>query len=98
MPGSTRTPSYAEGAPLDLPAEGYLTDAELAFRLRWSPKTLESKVRAGVFVEGVHYFRRPGMRRRWKWTAVVQWLEGPKDQPADDGKIPLASPAEGRMS
>lgn len=98
MPGSRPVPSHAEGTPFEMPVKGYLTDAELAPKLTWSPKTLESKVRAGVFIKGVHYFQPPGMRRRWKWSAVVEWLEGCGDQRVDDSSIPLASPAEGRVS
>lgn len=77
--------------------EGYLTDGENAARLKWSTKTLEKKVRQGVFKEGVHYFQRPGMRRRWKWSAVVRWLEGGTDDGPEVATIPLASPAATRV-
>jgi hypothetical protein len=76
--------------------DGYLTDRELAPKLKWSTKTLESKVRAGVFEEGTHFFQRPGMRRRWKWSAVVRWLENGDDGSSHETRIPLAGMARGR--
>lgn len=53
----------------------YLTDREVAVRLRLSPKTLRHKVAAGVFRQGEHFFKHPGMTRRWKWEAVAAWME-----------------------
>jgi hypothetical protein len=58
-----------------LPVE-FLTTAQVAARLQWSVRTLRAKVAAGVFVESMHFFQRPGCRPRWKWSAVVAWLEG----------------------
>lgn len=71
--------------------EGYLTDQEVADRLRVSAKTLRHKVGAGIFRAGEHFFRPPGMRRRWKWAAVVAWLEGTAAQPQHPA-IRLARP------
>jgi hypothetical protein len=53
----------------------YLTTSEVARCLRWSKRTLRAKVRAGVFRQGVHFFRRPGCQVLWKWAAIVRWLE-----------------------
>ena len=70
----------------------YLTTGDVAKRLKWAPKTVENKVRAGEFTEGVHFFRRPGMRPRWKWEAVVEWLENRDAKQATlDGVIKLAT-------
>ena len=57
-------------------AEEYLTVSELGQRLKLSPKSIANKMSAGVFVEGVHFFRPAGLRPRFKWSAVVAWLEG----------------------
>ena len=58
-------------------AEQYLTIAEVAERLKLSPKTVKNKMATGAFGQGVHYFRPPGMQVRFKWSAVVRWIEGP---------------------
>ena len=91
----TATVLPAVGVSVDAADDGYLTDHENAAKLKWSTKTLEKKVRQGVFKEGVHYFQRPGMRRRWKWSAVVRWLEHGDEQVANDNTIPLAGVIEG---
>ena len=57
-------------------AEEYLTVDELGQRLKLSPKSIANKMSAGVFVEGVHFFRPPSMRVRFKWSAIQRWLEG----------------------
>jgi hypothetical protein len=64
--------------------EEYLTIAELAARLKLSPATVRNKMAQGVFLPGVHYFRRPGIAPRFKWSAIEAWLEG------KEGKIPMA--------
>ena len=55
--------------------EEYLTITEVAARLKVTPKTVRNKMAAGVFRKGVHYFRRNGLGTRFKWGAVVAWLE-----------------------
>jgi hypothetical protein len=55
--------------------EEYLTISELAARLKLTPKTIKNKMGAGIFKRGVHYFSPPGMGPRFKWSAVVAWLE-----------------------
>lgn len=91
MSDAKTVPTVAVGTPFESPVEPYLTDKEVARRLSLSTKTLEKKVRAGDFLESVHYFRRAGMRRRWKWRAVVEWLEGGDGRIQDDRTVPLAS-------
>lgn len=53
----------------------YLTISELSVRLKISPKTVKNKMASGAFRQGVHYFRPPGMQARFKWSAVVRWIE-----------------------
>jgi hypothetical protein len=73
-------------------AEEYLTIAETAARLKLSPKTIKNKMAAGMFKKGVHYFSPAGMAPRFKWSAVVSWLEHTEvAQPeADIESIPMA--------
>jgi len=67
----------------------YLTSSEAAEMLRVKPKTLNNMKARGVFSEGVHFFRRPGLGPRWKRDALVRWLEG--SATAADA-FPLAEP------
>jgi len=75
-------------------SEEYLTIAELATRLKLSPKTIKNKMASGVFRRGVHYFRPNGIGPRFKWSAVVAWLEAGEQEKAkatDNGVgIPMA--------
>ena len=71
--------------------EEYLTVAELAARLKVKPKTIKNKMASGIFVKGVHYFSRKGIRPRFKWSAVVAWLEGGDEQQGEGiAAIPMA--------
>ena len=96
MRPQTTACSHAEGVSVASTTDDYLTDRKFGSRLDWSPKTVERKVREGVFIEGVHYFQRPGMRRRWKWSAIVRWLENGDDGPVPETAIPLAGMTRGR--
>jgi len=86
--------------------EEYLTIAELATRLKLKPKTVKNKMAAGAFRLGVHYFRPPGMQARFKWSAVVAWLEQSQEpgSESDDDSIPmprsyrLRKPCNGKLS
>lgn len=53
----------------------YLTIEEVANRLSWEEKTVKNKMEVGIFRKGVHYFSPRGIRPRFKWSAVVAWLE-----------------------
>jgi hypothetical protein len=55
--------------------EEYLTIGELSARLKIKPKTVKNKMAAGIFRKGVHFFSPPGLGPRFKWSAVVAWLE-----------------------
>ena len=74
-------------------AEEYLTIKQLAQRLGLTPKTVRNKMgTGGVFRKGVHYFSPAGIGPRFKWSAVVDWLESSATQIHDDtaGGIPMA--------
>ena len=64
--------------------EEYLTIAELAVRLKLSTKSIRNKMASGDFRLGVHYFRPKGMAPRFKWSAIVAWIE------RGDIEIPMA--------
>ena len=72
--------------------EEYLTINEVAARLKVTPKTVRNKIAAGVFRKGVHYVRPKGLGTRFRWGAVVAWLEqdetGTPDETGDG--IPMA--------
>ena len=72
--------------------EEYLKIKELASRLKLSPKTIKNKMVAGVFVKGIHFFSPPGIGPRFKWSAIVAWLEqGEHPHPSNgEDRIPMA--------
>ena len=53
----------------------YLTIEEVAKRLSWEERTVKNKMETGIFQKGVHYFATKGIRPRFKWSAIVAWLE-----------------------
>lgn len=72
--------------------EEYLTVSELSSRLNLKPKTIKNKMASGIFKKGVHYVSPKGIRPRFKWTAIVAWLEG-QEQPVGGNSsrgIPMA--------
>jgi len=73
-------------------AEEYLTVKEVAARLKLKPKTIQNKMAAGIFKEGVHYFRPEGSRAWFKWSAVVAWIEAPQEKQtqSEEDLIPMA--------
>ena len=62
----------------------YLTIDELAKRLSWEKRTVENKMEARIFKRGVHYFHPKGIRPRFKWSAIVKWLEEDKERIKDN--------------
>jgi hypothetical protein len=71
--------------------EEYLTVSELAGRLKLKPKTIKNKMASGIFEKGRHYFSPPGLGPRFKWSAVVDWLEEEHKPKADEVEsIPMA--------
>jgi hypothetical protein len=71
--------------------EEYLTIRELSDRLKLSPKTVKNKMAAGIFQKGVHFFSPKGLGPRFKWSAVVAWLEESQEpaSESDDDSIPM---------
>ena len=72
--------------------EEYLTIAELSSRLSLKPKTIKNKMASGIFKKGVHYFSPRGLRPRFKWSAIVAWLEEKEEKTTQEGNgaIPMA--------
>ena len=72
--------------------EDYLTIAEVAARLKVKPKTVKNKMASGIFLKGVHFFSPKGLGPRFKWSAVVVWLEEKQDKAAkaEADSIPMA--------
>ena len=70
--------------------EEYLTISEVAARLKLTPKTVRNKMAAGVFRKGVHYVRPKGLGTRFRWGAVVAWLEHEDTGPPEEDSIPMA--------
>jgi hypothetical protein len=71
-------------------SDEYLTIKEVASRLKIKPKTVKNKMSAGVFRKGIHYFSRPGIGPRFKWSSVVAWLEQGEPNTRSEGSIPMA--------
>ena len=72
-------------------SDEYLTIEELSARLKIKPKTIKNKMASGIFRKGTHFFSPPGLGPRFKWPAVVAWLEqsqGPAIE--SDDSIPMA--------
>lgn len=86
--------------------EEYLKITEIADRLKLTPKTIKNKMAVGAFRLGVHYFRPPGMEARFKWSAVVAWMEQSQEpgSESDADSIPmprsyrLRKPCNGKLS
>ncbi len=72
--------------------EEYLTISELSSRLKVKPKTIKNKMANGTFTRGVHYFSPRGLRPRFKWSAIVAWLEEKEEETTQEGNgaIPMA--------
>ncbi len=74
--------------------EEYLTQNEVAERLKIGKKAVANKMSDGTWRRGVHWFRPKGMRTRFKWSTLVEWMEeGPKQDegPQDlEDRIPMA--------
>jgi len=72
--------------------EEYLTIEELSARLKLKPKTVKNKMASGIFRRGVHYFSPVGLGPRFKWSAIVAWLEEREKPVAEQlaDSIPMA--------
>ena len=74
----------------------YLTINELAGRSKLKPATVRNKIASGVFQKGIHYFSPNGISPRFKWNAVVQWLET-KPETSSGGETESIPMAKGYM-
>jgi hypothetical protein len=72
--------------------EEYLTIEELSARLKIKPKTIKNKMASGIFRRGEHYFAPKGLRPRFKWSAIVAWIEQCENirPQAESDSIPMA--------
>ena len=72
--------------------EEYLTISELSTRLKLKPKSIRNKMGNGTFKKGVHYVSPRGLRPRFKWNAIVEWLEEKEERTIqkNNGSIPMA--------
>jgi len=77
--------------------EEYLTISELAARLKLKPKTIKNKMASGIFRRGVHYFSPRGIGPRFKWSAVVAWLEETQKPEAEDDSDSIPMPRSYRL-
>ena len=66
----------------------YLTIKEAAALLKVSPKRVRNLMCAGVFKQGVHFFRPARLGARFKQSALTQYIEG-TDKPQDSNVIEL---------
>jgi len=78
-------------------AEEYLRIAEVAARLKVSPKTVKNKMAAGIFRKGVHFFSPAGLGPRFKWSAVVAWLEQSQEPGSESGGDSIPMPRSYRL-
>jgi len=63
-----------------------LTVAEVAARFKLTPKTVRNRMYAGTWRRGEHWFARPGIGPRFKWSTIVRWVEGgAEEQGRGDG-------------
>ena len=67
-------------------SEEYLTIKELAARLKVKPKTIKNKMASGILRKGVHYVSPRGLRPRFKWSAIVAWLEEKEEETSREGR------------
>ena len=72
--------------------EEYINTEEAAKRLGLDRKSVRNKKALGIFKKGIHYFKPKGLGTRYKWSALVAWMEGKEKQPTQDDKkcIPMA--------
>jgi hypothetical protein len=63
----------------------YLTVAEVAARFKLKPKTVRNRMHDGTWRRGVHWFRRPGIGPRFRWSILVASFEAPDETPPSPG-------------
>ena len=73
----------------------YLSVEQLSELTPWTPQAIRTLVSRGTLREGVHFFRPFGRGSRliFRWTAVVDLIEGTNSCATPDGRIVLANGA-----
>ena len=66
-------------------SEEYLTVPEVAARFKLSQKTVRNRMYDGTWSKGVIWFSPRGLGPRFKWSALVAWIEQDR-APSDAGK------------
>ena len=67
----------------------YLSIKEAAEELGWKPRTLRNKMAAGVFRQGVHYFKRKGIHPKFIRGSLEAWLQE-SESPTSELDVPQA--------
>jgi hypothetical protein len=81
-----RTSAQAE-AVSEMPSRSqYLSVKQLADRIPYREHTIRNLISAGVFHEGVHYYKRRG-RVMFSWPAIQSWVQ--EQDAARSAAIPL---------
>src|SRR5918996_613520 len=75
-------------------AKEYLTIGELAKRLSWEEKTVKNKMEAGIFRERRALLLAQRVKPRFKWSAIVAWLEEADTWQTKSTATETTSPAE----
>jgi hypothetical protein len=68
----------------------YLSIHEVSLLTPWTEQAIRTMMARGVLKLGVHYFD-VGRRRVFKWTAVVDFIEGKREEERHPDRIPLRS-------
>jgi hypothetical protein len=55
-------------------------------------QTVKNKIALGIFRKGVHYFSPAGLGPRFKWSAVVAWLEHSQEAATENGDESIPMP------
>lgn len=70
----------------------YLTTEELAARIKYEPRTIRTRLKDSVLIEGTHYIRPFGGRKiLYLWEAIERDMAKATDAPRDAIEIPMAS-------
>ena len=77
---SARSTPAAHAGSDAAPRDEYLTVADVAARLRLSAKTVRNRMYDGTWRRGEHWFSRRGIGPRFRWSALVCWLEGDAEE------------------
>ena len=87
------TPSPTSAAATVPDARMYLSTEQLTARTPWSVEAIDKMIQRSVLVKGIHFFQlRPRSQRLFKWTAIVELIEGRavpiSEEPVVDGTQP----------